>query len=72
VNAVCPGMVDTPLTQELFDTNPKLASAIQRLMPGGKLGQPEQVANAVVWLCSDAADWVSGLSMVIDGGYVNR
>lgn len=72
VNAVCPGMVDTPLTQELFDSNPKLAAAIQRLMPGGRLGRPEQVANAVVWLCSDAADWVSGLSMVIDGGYVNR
>lgn len=72
VNAVCPGMVDTPLTQELFDSNPRLAAAIQRLMPGGKLGRPEQVAAAVVWLCSDQATWVSGLSMVIDGGYVNR
>jgi NAD(P)-dependent dehydrogenase (short-subunit alcohol dehydrogenase family) len=72
VNAVCPGMVNTPLTQGLFDTNPRLAASIQRLMPGGKMGEPEQVANAVVWLCSDHADWVSGLSMVIDGGYVNR
>jgi NAD(P)-dependent dehydrogenase (short-subunit alcohol dehydrogenase family) len=72
VNAVCPGMVNTPLTQGLFDTNPRLAASIQRLMPGGKLGEPEQVAKAVAWLCSDQADWVSGLSMVIDGGYVNR
>jgi NAD(P)-dependent dehydrogenase (short-subunit alcohol dehydrogenase family) len=72
VNAVCPGMVDTPLTQELFTTNPRLAASIQRLMPGGKLGRPEQVAAAAVWLCSDRASWVSGLSMVIDGGYVNR
>ena len=72
VNAVCPGMVNTPLTQELFASNPRLAASIQRLMPGGKLGEPDQVAAAVVWLCSDQANWVSGLSMVIDGGYVNR
>ncbi|TML11087.1 MAG: SDR family oxidoreductase, partial [Actinobacteria bacterium] len=44
VNAVCPGMVDTPLTQSFFDSSPKLAAAVQRLMPGGKLGQPTQVA----------------------------
>jgi NAD(P)-dependent dehydrogenase (short-subunit alcohol dehydrogenase family) len=72
VNAVCPGMVDTPLTQGLFDSNPRLAASIQRLMPGGKLGQPSEVAEAVAWLFSDHASWVSGLSMVIDGGYVNR
>jgi NAD(P)-dependent dehydrogenase (short-subunit alcohol dehydrogenase family) len=72
VNAVCPGMVDTPLTQSFFDSSPKLAAAVQRLMPGGKLGQPPQVAEAVIWLLSDHASWVSGLSMVIDGGYVNR
>jgi NAD(P)-dependent dehydrogenase (short-subunit alcohol dehydrogenase family) len=72
VNAVCPGMVDTPLTQSFFDSSPKLAAAVQRLMPGGKLGQPKQVAEAVVWLCSDHASWVSGLGMIIDGGYVNR
>jgi NAD(P)-dependent dehydrogenase (short-subunit alcohol dehydrogenase family) len=41
-------------------------------MPGGKLGQPTQIAEAVVWLCSEHASWVSGLSMVIAGGYVNR
>lgn len=72
VNAVCPGMVDTPLTQQFYDSSPKLAAAVQRLMPGGKLGQPVQVAEAVVWLCSEHSSWVSGLSMVIDGGYVNR
>ena len=72
VNAVCPGMVDTPLTQSFFDSSPKLAAAVQRLMPGGKLGQPTQVAEAVAWLCSDHASWVSGLGMIIDGGYVNR
>jgi NAD(P)-dependent dehydrogenase (short-subunit alcohol dehydrogenase family) len=72
VNAVCPGMVDTPMIQGWFETNPDLAKAVLATMPGGKLGRPEQVAEAAVWLCSEAADWVSGLSMVVDGGGVNR
>jgi NAD(P)-dependent dehydrogenase (short-subunit alcohol dehydrogenase family) len=72
VNAVCPGMVDTPMIQSWFSTNPDLAKAVLATMPGGKLGRPSQVAQAAVWLCSDRADWVSGLSMVVDGGSVNR
>ena len=72
VNAVCPGMVDTPMIQDWFRTSPDIANAVLATMPGGKLGRPEQVAEAAVWLCSDAADWVSGLSMVVDGGSVNR
>lgn len=72
VNAVCPGMVDTPMIQSWFSTNPDLAKAVLATMPGGKLGRPDQVAQAAVWLCSDRADWVSGLSMVVDGGGVNR
>jgi NAD(P)-dependent dehydrogenase (short-subunit alcohol dehydrogenase family) len=72
VNAVCPGMVDTPMIQSWFDTNPDLANMVLQTMPGKKLGQPAQVAEAAVWLCSDAADWVSGLSMLVDGGGVNR
>lgn len=72
VNAVCPGMVDTPMIQDWFRTSPDVANAVLATMPGGRLGRPEQVAEAAVWLCSDAADWVSGLSMVVDGGQVNR
>ena len=72
VNAVCPGMVDTPMIQDWFRTSPEVANAVLATMPGGRLGRPEQVAEAAVWLCSDAADWVSGLSMVVDGGQVNR
>ena len=72
VNAVCPGMIDTPMIQGWFQTNPDLANMVLQTMPGKKLGRPEQVAEAAVWLCSDAADYVSGLSMVVDGGGVNR
>ncbi len=72
VNAVCPGMIDTPMMQGWFQTNPELANMVLQGMPGKKLGQPSQVAEAAVWLCSDAADYISGLSMVTDGGFLNR
>jgi NAD(P)-dependent dehydrogenase (short-subunit alcohol dehydrogenase family) len=72
VNAVCPGMTDTPMIRGWFDSSPEVAKAVLAVMPGGKLGQPEQVGEAAVWLCSDRADWVSGLSMLVDGGAVNR
>jgi NAD(P)-dependent dehydrogenase (short-subunit alcohol dehydrogenase family) len=72
VNAVCPGMVDTPMIRSWFDSSPDIAKAVLATMPAQKLGQPEQVAEAAVWLCSERADWVSGLSMLVDGGAVNR
>jgi len=72
VNAVCPGMTDTPMIRSWFDSSPEVAKATLAVMPGGRLGQPEQVAEAAVWLCSESAGWVSGLSMVVDGGFVNR
>jgi NAD(P)-dependent dehydrogenase (short-subunit alcohol dehydrogenase family) len=65
-------MIDTPMMQEWFRTNPELAQAVLASKPQHRLAHPEQVAEAAVWLCSDAADWVSGLSMVIDGGGLNR
>ena len=67
VNAVCPGMVDTPMLQSWNGLEQMI-----NFLPGGKLGLPSQVAEAAVWLCSDAADWVSGLSMVVDGGGLNH
>jgi NAD(P)-dependent dehydrogenase (short-subunit alcohol dehydrogenase family) len=72
VNAVCPGMVDTPMMQQWFATNPDLARAVLSTKPQQRLAQPEQIAEAAVWMCSDAADWVSGVSLVIDGGGLNR
>jgi NAD(P)-dependent dehydrogenase (short-subunit alcohol dehydrogenase family) len=65
-------MTDTPMIQEWFRSSPDIAKAVLATMPGKRLGRPEQVAEAAVWLCGDGADWVSGLSMVVDGGAVNR
>jgi NAD(P)-dependent dehydrogenase (short-subunit alcohol dehydrogenase family) len=68
VNAVCPGVVRTPLFELAAERNPELLPLVQRLHPIGRLGQPEEIAAAVVWLCSDAASFVTGHAMAVDGG----
>ncbi len=72
VNAVCPGMIDTPMVASWRESSPEMAEAVIRQMPGGRLGRPEEVAEAAVWLCSDEARWVSGDTLVVDGGTICR
>ena len=72
VNAICPGMIDTPMVASWRESSPEMAEAVIQMMPGGRLGQPEEVAEAAVWLCSDEARWVSGDTMLVDGGMLNR
>jgi len=70
VNAVAPGYIRTPMLERLFALHPDLEeSAIQR-HPIGRLGTPEEIAQAVVWLCSDAASFVTGQVLPVDGGYL--
>ena len=68
VNVVCPGMIYTPMTQEMLETGPRNEADILWQYPLGRVGQPEEIANAVVWLCSEAASFVTGLVMPVDGG----
>ncbi len=68
VNAVCPGYIQTPMTQARLE-EPEAKEQIQALHPIGRVGQPEEVAKAVVWLCSDSASFVTGHAMAIDGGW---
>ncbi len=70
VNAVCPGFVRTPILEDLISGDPEWEPQIAALHPIGRLGQPEEIAEAVVWLCSDAASFVTGHTMTVDGGYV--
>ena len=71
VNAVCPGWIETPM---VMDQGPQPASipevyeALASLMPLGRLGKPAEVASAVAWLCSDAASFVTGHPLLVDGG----
>jgi NAD(P)-dependent dehydrogenase (short-subunit alcohol dehydrogenase family) len=67
VNGVAPGVVDTPIA-ELVVHNPELAPEYLKTIPLGRFGQPEDIANVVLFLASDAASYVTGQSIVVDGG----
>jgi NAD(P)-dependent dehydrogenase (short-subunit alcohol dehydrogenase family) len=67
INAVCPGIVDTPMTQGIVAMHPRMAQATSG-MPLGRNCRPEEIAEAAVWLCSDAASFVTGHAMPVDGG----
>ena len=70
VNAGCPGYIRTPLIEEALTSNPEMEAEIVARHPIGRMGHPEEIAEAVVWLCSDAASFVTGHTMTVDGGYV--
>jgi NAD(P)-dependent dehydrogenase (short-subunit alcohol dehydrogenase family) len=70
INAVCPGVIQTPMLERLFQSNPQAGEASAALEPVGRLGQPGEIAEAAVWLCSDAASFVTGLPMAVDGGFI--
>lgn len=69
VNCVCPGLIRTPMIAP-GPNDSELVARMAAGQPMGRIGNPEEVAAAVLWLCSDAASFVTGHSMVIDGGYV--
>ena len=70
VNAVCPGVIKTEMADRLLQGDKPRESAITALHPLGRLGSPAEVARAVVWLSSDAASFVTGQALAVDGGYV--
>lgn len=70
VNAVCPGYIRTPMVQSIFDVREGFEDQVASRHPVGRLGEPSEIAEAVLWLSSDAASFVTGHNMVIDGGYI--
>jgi NAD(P)-dependent dehydrogenase (short-subunit alcohol dehydrogenase family) len=71
VNCICPGYIRTPMvTAVLQQAGAALEEQMIASEPVGRMGHPEEVAEAVVWLCSDAASFVTGHTMTVDGGYV--
>jgi NAD(P)-dependent dehydrogenase (short-subunit alcohol dehydrogenase family) len=70
VNAVCPGVIKTPMMDRLTGNKKEAEEQFTGLEPVGRMGQPEEIANAVVWMCSDEASFVTGLAMAVDGGFV--
>lgn len=70
INAICPGTVHTPMIDRLLEEQPETEAFLRGSMPIGRFAEPEEVAEAVVWLCSDAASFVVGHALSIDGGLV--
>jgi NAD(P)-dependent dehydrogenase (short-subunit alcohol dehydrogenase family) len=73
INAVCPGFVETPLLEEGgITSDPDMRELIEGKHAMNRLGQPEEVADAVVWLCSDEASFVTGQALGVEGGYLSQ
>ena len=73
INAVCPGLIQTPMSDQMVAAGQGEAlQALEKSIPMGRVGRPEEIAQAVLWLCSDAASYVTGQSISVDGGFVMR
>jgi NAD(P)-dependent dehydrogenase (short-subunit alcohol dehydrogenase family) len=68
INAVCPGIIDTPMMDRFSGGTAEGRQAVIAQEPIGRMGRPEEIAATVVWLCSDAASFVVGSAIVVDGG----
>ena len=70
VNAVCPGWILTPPIKMLMEDDPGAEAEMLSQEPIGRFGEPQEVAEAVLWLCSEAASYVTGHALAVDGGYL--
>lgn len=70
INAVLPGTVNTPMVQSIIASNPGWVEKLTENQPIQRLGEPEEIAEAVAWLASDAASFVTGASLAVDGGFL--
>jgi len=70
VNAVSPGLIQTEMLDRTVQTNTELMEYFKTTLPMGRIGTPQEVVNAVLWLCSDASSFVTGHSLTVDGGYI--
>lgn len=70
VNAVCPGVIKTPMIDRFTGKKKEVEKQFENMEPIGRMGLPEEVAEAVTWLCSDGASFITGHSLAIDGGWL--
>ena len=69
VNVVCPGVIKTPMIDRFTGKNKEVEKQFESMEPVGRLGQPDEVAEAVMWLCSDASSFITGDAIPVDGGW---
>ena len=72
INAVCPGTIKTPMVQSMIGGDSNVLAEMVKDEPIGHLGEPEEIAAAVLWLCSPGASFVVGHALLVDGGYTAR
>ncbi|OFB35902.1 oxidoreductase [Mycolicibacterium sp. (ex Dasyatis americana)] len=72
INAVCPGVIDTPMVADMLSGQAEAMAEIMKQQPIGRLGRAEEVAAAVLWLCSPAASFVVGVALPVDGGFTTH
>ena len=72
VNAVCPGAIDTPMMDETFERFPGFRETLTAYVPMGRMGGAQEVAGAIAWLCGDAASFVTGEALTVEGGLLSR
>lgn len=69
INAICPGTIETPMVAEMLTKEPEAMEEILKQQPIGRLGRPEEIASAVLWLCGPGASFVIGHALAVDGGF---
>lgn len=72
INAVCPGIIETPMVMGMLEGEAEVMKEMMRDVPIGRLGRADEVASAVLWLCSPASTFVIGQAIAVDGGYTSR
>ena len=70
INAICPGTARTGIVEEWVGNNPDLEREVTALHPIGRIAEPEEIAHAALWLCTEQASFVTGTALSVDGGYV--
>lgn len=70
INSVCPGVIQTPMIDRFTGGDPEALKAFAAMEPVGRLGQPEEIADAVVYLCTDQASFITGINLPVDGGFI--
>jgi NAD(P)-dependent dehydrogenase (short-subunit alcohol dehydrogenase family) len=69
INAVCPGLIDTPMASDMIEHQPEALRAFMRDQPIGRVGRADEIAAAALWLCSPGASFVLGVALPVDGGF---
>ena len=73
INAICPGLIQTPMSDQMVAAGQGEAlKEMEKMIPMARVGRADEIANAVLWLCSDAASYVTGQSISVDGGFIMR